>query len=258
MPVHFVLISISTVAALFVAMVLLQAWGKRLGEHHRRRDPINYKEGHGTAETAVLGVLGLFIAFTFSGAAERVDGRRQLIADETNAMGTAWLRIDLLPDDRQPEIRDLFRQYVDARLEAVRGDPPAASVAAARAIELQGKIWTASVSAARASGQVPPLTLMVPALNAMFDITTTRRAATYRHPPPAVFAMVALLALVGALFVGFGSAGHAAPSRIHMFGFALVLALVVYIILELEFPRFGVIRVNRADQIMIDLRHSMN
>jgi hypothetical protein len=253
----FVLASIATVLALLVGMVLLEAWGKRLGERHRLRGPAS-EAGYSAAETAVLGVLGLFVAFTFSGAAGRFEARHQLIADETNAIGTAWRRIDLLPVDRQAEIRDLFRQYVDARLEALRlADRPVGVEAAARSLGLQGPIWTTTIAAARVTGEVAPVTLMVPALNEMFDATTTRTAVVNQHPPPIVYIVLALLALVGAVFVGYRTAGQTHPSMIHTLGFAAVLALVMYLIIELEIPHLGLIRPQATDQLLIDLRRLM-
>src|SRR4051812_34055265 len=166
-------------AALFAAMHALQEWGRRLGERDRRLDPGNDRSGQGATEGAVFGLLSLFLAFTFSGAGARFDARRQLIVEEANDIGTAWLRIDLLPAGRQPEIRDLFRRYTDARLDTYRllPDVQAAKAARARSQALQQQIWSKSVTAARATGQAPPSMLLLPALNDMLDITTTRTAA---------------------------------------------------------------------------------
>ena len=74
------------------------------------------RTGASLVDAAVTGILGLLIAFTFAGAQSRLDARRQLIVRETNIIGTAYLRLDLLPPEDQPAIRQLFRDYVDARL----------------------------------------------------------------------------------------------------------------------------------------------
>lgn len=78
-------------------------------------------------EGAVFALLGLLIAFTFSGAATRFDTRRQLIIEETSDIGTAYLRLDLLPVEAQPGLREKFREYVDARLEVYRKLPDIAA-----------------------------------------------------------------------------------------------------------------------------------
>src|SRR6476619_7702598 len=116
MRMAFTLVSILIAVGLFGGMLLMQVVGRRLGERERRIDPDGKHDGAMAAEAAVVGLLGLLVAFTFSGAGSRFDSRRNLIVDEANAIGTAWLRIDLLPPDRQQPVRDLFRKYVDARL----------------------------------------------------------------------------------------------------------------------------------------------
>jgi len=80
------------------------------------------------------------------GAAARFDTRRQLIVEKPNAIGTAYVRLDLLPADAQPTLRECFRQYVAARLTAYRKFPDvaAAQEALARSVQLHGEIWTRS------------------------------------------------------------------------------------------------------------------
>ena len=101
------------------------------------------------------------------------------------------------------------------------------------------------------------LMLLLPALNAVIDIATTRTMAMQMHPPTVVFGMLAGLALASSLFVGYGMAASQARSLIHMVAFAVVMALAVYVILDMEFPRFGLIRVDAFDQALIDVRASM-
>src|SRR5580704_121962 len=94
--------------------------GRRIGIHRRKADPEGASAGLGAIEGAVFGLMGLLIAFTFSGAAARFDGRRQLVGEEANAIGTAYLRIDLLPQSAQPTLREDFRNYLDARFASYR------------------------------------------------------------------------------------------------------------------------------------------
>ena len=104
-------------AVLFLAMMGTIELGRWLGRRRRRLEPDAGEGGVGTVEGAVFALLGLLLAFTFSGAASRFDARRDLITQETNAIGTAYLRIDLLPADHQPALRRAFADYVAARLE---------------------------------------------------------------------------------------------------------------------------------------------
>jgi hypothetical protein len=218
-------------------------------------------EGVGAVDGAVFALLGLLIAFTFSGASSRFDTRRQLIVEETNDIGTAYLRLDLLPADLQPALRESFRRYLDARIEVYRKLPDiaAARKSLAKADELQRQIWRQAIVASRAEGAPPaaPI-LLLPALNAMIDITTTRTMATQMHPPSIVFAMLFGLALAASLLAGYGMTGSKVRRWFHMLGFALVMAFAVYVILDIEYPRLGLIQVAAFDQALVDLRASMN
>ncbi len=93
---------------------------------------------------AVFALMGLLLAFTFSGAATRFEAKRQLIVTETNAIEAAYLRIDLLPRPRQEPLRESFRRYLDARLDFYRkfGDSDAAKTAMAQVTALQRDIWS--------------------------------------------------------------------------------------------------------------------
>src|SRR5215475_7969280 len=97
---------------LFVGMLLLLEVGRRIGLRRIAEEAEGARAGVTAVEGAVFGLLGLLIAFTFSGAASRFDTRRQLIVEETNAIGNAYLRLDLLPTDTQPALRDSFRRYL--------------------------------------------------------------------------------------------------------------------------------------------------
>ena len=222
--------------ALFLGILLLLEIGRRIGDRRLAADPEGARAGTGAVEGAVFALLGLLVAFTFSGAASRFDDRRALIVEETNDIGTAYLRLELLPASAQPALRDLFRRYVDSRLETYRKilDPDAANAELARSAELQEQIWTRAMAASQMEAAPPSAAmLLLPALNQMIDITTTRTMTAQMHPPMVVFVMLFGLALAGALLAGYGMAGGKARSWLHMFGFATVLAGAVYVIIDL-------------------------
>jgi hypothetical protein len=243
----------------FCGMLAFLELGRRIGIRRRTHDPEGASAGVGAVDGAIFALLGLLIAFTFSGAAFRFDSRRQLLIEETNAIGTAYLRIDLLPSSAQPPLREAFRRYVDARLEAYRKLPDisATQEELARVAALQGDIWTQAVTACRAEGNQSATMLLLPALNQMIDITTSRTMAAQMHPPTIIFVMLFLLALASSLLAGYGMAGSKTRSWIHMVGFAAIVATTMYVILDLEYPRLGLIRVDATDQAMVELRQSM-
>jgi hypothetical protein len=242
------------------AMVALIEIGRGLALRRFGREPDGQQAGVSTVDGAVFALFGLLIAFTFSGAGQRFDWRRALVTEEANAIGTAWLRLELLPSAAQPGLRTLFRSYLDSRLETYRKLPDAAAAyrELARSVQLQGQIWTQAVSAVREAPTPIAGMLLLPALNQMIDITTTRTVAAQMHPPSVVFFMLVALALVSALLAGYGMARGGQRSWVHVLAFAGIIATTVYVIVDMEYPRFGMIRVDAVDQVLKDLRQSMN
>jgi hypothetical protein len=211
-------------------------------------------------ESAIFALLGLLIAFTFTGAASRLDVRRDLARDEANAIGTAWLRLDLLPAADRPVLRQKFRDYLQVRIDAHRGlgDAEAAAALLARAASLQQEIWSVAIAAAERDGRVYVWTLVVPALNAMFDAATSRVNAVRMHVPWIVFGLLGVLALLASVLAGYGMVAESGRDWMHMITFSAVIAITLYVIADMEFPRIGLIRIDVADEVLLELRSSMD
>jgi hypothetical protein len=256
----------STIAAgilfsvvLFAGILLLMAAGRNIGARRIAEEGKAASKGFGALEGAIFGLLGLILAFLFSGALSRFDARRQLVVEEANDIGTAWLRVDLLRPDDQSTMRDLFRSYLDSRIEVYHKLPDidAAKVELGKSQELQAEIWKLAVPSAQATGTTQASMLLLPALNAMFDITTTRTEATKMHPPSVIIAMLGVLALACSLFAGYDMAHRQRWNLLHSSAFALVLSVTVYVIIDLEYPRLGLIRMSDSDEVLVALRESM-
>ena len=174
----FSLIAMLATSGLFFGILLSWEIGRRIGLRQKAQDP-KWAAGVGIVEGAVFGLMGLLLAFTFSGASARFDQRRQLIVEEVNDIGTAYLRLDLLRAEARHKLQEGFRQYVEARLNTYRKlpDVEAAEAEHARALQLQGDIWTQAVAACREAESPQATMLLLPALNAMIDISTTRTLA---------------------------------------------------------------------------------
>jgi hypothetical protein len=253
-PIHPLLFSTS----LFVGMLLLLEVGRQFS---RRRVLHQVEDQHlGVIEGAMFALFGLLVAFTFSGAALRFQEKRMLISEEANAIGTAYLRVQLLPGEAQPGLHKLFRRYVDSRLDTYRKMPDirAAELELANSKKLQDEIWNQAVTASRAKDSHPDAgKLLLPALNAMIDITTTRTMSLQAHPPVIIYVLLFALGLICSLLVGFRLAANKRRSWLHIFAFTLITVVVVYVILDIEYPRAGLIRLQAADRVMIDLRDGM-
>jgi len=254
---NFNLIALLIVVLLLAGMFLLVEVGFRVGTRHRAQDA-GAVEGLGALEGGVLGLMSLLLAFSFSGAADRFSTRRALIVEESNELGTAWLRLELLPVTAQPAIRDSFRSYVDARIESYRALPDfdAAMAAFSRASALQPVIWKMAVDATR-DGWAPAATVLLPSLNSTFDISNTRFWATRMHPPFILHGLLLLLVLLGALLAGYAMSRSGRRRWSHTTIFVLMVVITVWIIVDLEYPRLGVIQVSDFDQAIIDVRATM-
>ena len=253
------IVGVITLIGLFFGMILFLEVGRRLRLRSQPKDVEGSAGGLGVVEGALFGLMGLVLAFTFSGAISRFDDRRHLIVEEANDIGTAYLRIDLLPSTAQPQLREVMRRYVDTRIETYRvlPDLDAAMSLIAKANDIQREIWDHAIAATKDLTNPQAATVLLPALNAMFDIANTRFWATQLHPPMLIFALLGTLALVCSLLAGYGMGGGKDRNWIHTVGFALILTLTVYVIVDMEYPRMGFIRVDSFDQALVDVRATM-
>ena len=246
--------------ASFLGMMVSFEIGRRLGLARIKKDPSGLASGVSASEGAIFALLGLLIAFTFTGAASRFEERRHLLVEEANNIGTAYLRIDLLAPEDQPAMRELFKRYTDQRLKIYREfrDPAANKLNADTINSLQLEIWRKAVVAGRnSSAHVDATKLLLPALNAMIDITTTRTVATRNHPPNMIYFLLFGLSLMAAVLIGYGTSTNSDRVWLHKIAFALVITLTSYSIIDLDYPRLGLIRIDSDDQVLIDVRSSM-
>ena len=239
-------------------MLVSMEVGMRVRARHVRAgqgDSTGFSAVHG----AVFALMGLVIAFTFSGAAGRFDHRRDLIVEEANDIGTAYLRVDLLPEAARGPLKDKFREYMDSRLDTYRAGTDVVRVnqLLRQTAEQQNQIWTLALQAIEHASSPPVAAQILPSLNSMFDIVTTRTAATQMHPPTAVWIMLGGLTLVCSFLVGYDLGGNVRRNWLHLLTFAVLFSLTLYVIIDMEYPRVGLIRVTAMDQVLQNVRESM-
>jgi hypothetical protein len=247
--------------SLCAGMLLMLEVGRRIAIGRLARDPQGAKTGFGTIEAAVLALLSLLLVFTVNGASSRFDLRRNLVIHETVRIGTAYLRLDVLPRALQPAIKENFRRYVEARIAVYQKLPDIGQAIEelAKSGQLQNEIWRQAVDGVRADGGAPQATVvLLPALTDMIAITKERTWTTQIHPPTIIFFMLFTLALASSLLSGYGMAADKSRSWLHMLCLTLIIPVTIYVIIDLEYPRLGLIRVDAFDQALVELRQEMD
>jgi hypothetical protein len=242
------------VATLVVALLSFEG-GLRVGRRKGRRSE---QEQEIVVRGLIGGMLGLeafMLAFTFGGAASHFDARRQAVIDEANAIRTAYLRADLLPEPNRAEIRDLLREYVDARLEGVRSGNIEQAIA--RSEELHNRLWLQTTALREKSPNPAFAVQFIQSLNDIISIHT-RRVITgleFRIPIIVWIVLYAITALAAAS-IGYhsGLTGRSRP----LVALALILAFsaVIFLIVDLDRPLHGFLRVSQ--RALVDLQRTMN
>jgi hypothetical protein len=254
---HYVALVWAVISLLFVAMLGMALIGHRYGRQQLVRRGDSAATGTGIVEGALFALLGLLIAFTFSTAYSQYNLRRSLAVEEANAIGTAYLRLDVLPASAREPLREKFRTYVETRLEFWNqlGNKSALRETLGKADELQREIWSLAIKATE--DEPSSRRLLLPALNQMIDITKTRFDASQRHPPLIVFAMLFILALLCAWLIGYASASAEHLNWIHVIGYATMVTLTIYVIIDLDYPRYGLIQLDFAQEPLEEVSRSM-
>ena len=262
----FLLFALGVAASLLVGSMLLMEYGRRLGAEQvaRTGNPVT---GLGAVESAVFALMGLLLAFAISGGLQRFDERRQLLVQEANAVSSAYGLADLLQDGAKDRIRSELKSYLEARI-ALFELPVGYSILDGQEIyshEQQAKIdqhrhqvWEDAVTSCRETPNTVACVLLLPALNRVFEAARLRSGVNERHPPTIVHIMLFGLGLGGSLLAGFGMGASGSRSWLHLLTFASALAVTLYVITDLEFPRVGIIVVGDFDHFLKDVLADMN
>lgn len=245
--------------AIAAAMLVLELFGYRQGRRSAESKGKEQHDGLGVVEAAVFALLGLLLAFLFGGAAERLGDRRDAAVREANAIGTAYLRLDLLPPADAARLRAKLRGYLEARLRAVEAsaDIEVASSHEREADRLRQEVWSDAVLVVQAVGDREVKQLVIQSLNDVIDIATERSTMRNTHAAVPIQVFLVVLALVGALLAGFSMSRCLHPPWMHMLIFATVVSATIYLIFDMEYPRLGLIRIGAADRPMTELLESM-
>ena len=210
-------------------------------------------------QAATLGLLALLLGFTFAMALSRFEYRKQMVVQESNAIGTAALRSQFLPTYRDDEVDKLFRRYVEIRLESVLRTTQGSSERAQLDVEvrqIQRRLWSIATEAAEADPRSIPSSLFVHAMNEVIDIKTKRDIAVANHVPESVLLFLLVFAAAAAVVLGYGNGLAGARIMSLTAAYGVIVVLVIVLIMDLDHPQQGLARTSQ--QSMIQLREVMD
>ncbi|MBL9148633.1 MAG: hypothetical protein JNM94_08070 [Phycisphaerae bacterium] len=243
---------------ILVAFIAIEAAGQYLGQHARKRRTTPAADGQfSTIQAALLGLLGLLLGFGFSGGMTRFAERRQSLVQEANAIGTAFLRADLLDEPHRGNLRTALADYADTRTAMAELPDSGLEDYRARSEALHGTMWDVAVQGVKARPET--MLAVLPAVNEVIDSHTVRWSIMHRHAP--WVAMVALVATaIASLFsVGYGFGLSQNPNRWIARTCAVTVAIVLWICVDLDYPRIGLIRLDESalHELRDDLRENL-
>lgn len=239
---------------LLVSMLVAIEVGYRLGRRARGSADDSGMAHINAVQASMLGMLALLIGFTFSLALQRFDSRSEAVVEEANAIGTAYLRTDLLPPEQREAARSLLREYLALRVRAGRetlvettrrGDLLAAGN------RTLASLWEVAARAVAADASPVRTGLFVQAVNELIDAYGRRDAALNRHVPELVlYLLYGTFILIGSI-VGYacGIGGHRPSFATHIL--VALIVLLVFVIIDLDRPRRGLIEVDQDSLVQL-------
>lgn len=209
---------------------------------------------------AILGLMSLVVAFTFSGAYERYDYRTSLIIEEYNAISTSYAFVSTLPEGRQEMLRKDYRRVVDERI-ALYGhkNPEDFGRSAAELEQSVTTLWNDAVAAVKATPYPDKLIAgqILPTITEMGDALERRKHASKRHPPAVIYSLLFLLIAIGAFITGYSNAVANRHAVTFVSVYICLMAAVFCITVNLEHPLHGLITLDDFTQQLRELRASM-
>ena len=226
--------------------------GFRLGRREKELRDDGTGAHVGALQTALLGLLALLLGFTFAMSVSRFEIRKALVAEEANAIGATFIRARLLPEPHRQGVRHLLNEYVAARLAFNEDrDERALMAAEAATFRMQRELWAHTVGAAAQEPTSEPVALFIQSVNEAIDKREAIRAARDNYVPETVLFLLFAVTAVSLAFIGYGSGLTGRRRFVPNAVFALLIALVLTIILDLDRPRRGLIRVSQGSMIRL-------
>jgi hypothetical protein len=237
-------------------VVLSVEVGFRVGGFRRRLTNAEKDAPVGAIVGATLGLLAFMLAFTFGLAASRFDARRMVVLEESNAIGTSYLRAGLLPEAHREEIRRLLREYVDIRLVAVRsGSISRVNQMVSTSSQLHDALWSQTTEVAEKDPHSIITGLFIQSLNDVIDLHAKRALiGLHNRVPEIVWWTLYFITFLSMGAVGYQEGLTGSRRSLAVLALAITFSWVMLMIADLDRPYEGSIRVSQ--QSMVDLQRS--
>lgn len=225
---------------LLFCLLIAAELGFRLGRWIARRTKSDFSE-LGVLQGGVLGLLALLLGFTFSMSMTRYERRKNLVIEEANAVGTARLRARTLPPALAAGADKLYARYEEERLSFYASESDVAAAPPEREAEiarLQRDMWARGEAAAKASRD-PVTALYLAAVNDVLDLHAERLYAKNDHVPEPVLVLLACVAALSVLLVGYGYGLSGRRQGLPLFLACFIVSIVVVLIMDLDRPDRG-------------------
>lgn len=201
----------------------------------------------------LLGLLALLLAFSFGMSNNRYDVRRSLLVDELNAIGTAVQRADVYPDSIRTKLRKEFKNYIETRILYYRlgVDNKLINEYYNQSQAVSSRIWKVAAQHTRSDRETEKVAQLLPALNSMGDIASSRLSAHLAKIPDTIIYFLLLLSLSSAFLMGYERKNSI--DWVSIMGFSMMLSLTIFVIIDLDRPRSGLISLDEQNMRMTDL-----
>lgn len=250
-------VPIIVIVVLFaVAAFLSYEAGFRLGRWWQARTPDTEEQGPaGVIVGAILALMAFLLAVTMGMASDRFDARRTIVLDEANAIGTAYLRADFLPQPYRDQSKELYREYVPLRI-LTSGDPTDLAVRISESNRILNELWSTAQAGVAAGGSSDVLATYIEAVNDVIDMHESRiTAGIYARVPQTVLWLLIAGTVLSLGMVGYsaGLAGH--RSLITAAVLIIALGAVLLLVVDLDRSRDGFLQVSQ--QPLVDVQRQV-
>jgi hypothetical protein len=236
---------ISTI--LFFSMLVAIWIGYKIGLKKTKTDNKNAE-----ISSSLLGLLALILGFTFAMAGSRYENRKDNLIDEANCIGTAVLRSDIYPDSLKNEFKKDFESYIKSRRDyyLLENDEQKLTASLKQSAVASDKLWSRAAFYAKDKDYFIQSNMMLPALNAMFDSASKSNMVLNSKVPETIVYLMLAFSIIISFFIGYNSGLEKKINTKFITGFCFLICIVIFITLDLDRPRRGLIKLDTEIRLM--------